>query len=237
VTYEEFAGLAGQMWDQIPPGMKEGVAAVTVDESTVEHDYLEAVYTLGQCAAAEMGSGHVGPDDVRSKVVLYHGSFAVLAGREPGFDWEGELWETLLHELLHHREAAAGESGLDEYDWAVEQNQRRHAGEPFDPAFYTAVPRATDGAVRLESEIFLEAVVDPAATEAVFEWRGKAYSAHIPAAAPAFVEIANLAGGRLWLVVRRRRRWWQRLFGSRVDMKPLDLTRRALPVPSDGAMM
>jgi len=237
VTFEEFAGLAGRMWDEIPPDMKAGVPAVTVEQAAVEHDYLEGVYTLGECAGTELGSGHVGPDDVRSHVVLYHGSFMELASREPGFDWQGELWETLLHELLHHREAAAGESGLDEYDWAVEQNQRRHAGELFDPGFYTAVARAADGSVRLDSEIFLEAVVEPAATEAVFSWRGTTYSVRVPAGAPAFVEIANLARGRLWLAVQRRRGWWRRLFGPPVDMTPLQLTRRALPVPGDGAMM
>lgn len=237
MRFEEFAGLAGRMWDEIPPDMKIGVAAVTVEQAAVAHDYLDGVYTLGECAGTELGSGDVGPDQVRSYVVLYHGSFAELADREPGFDWEGELWETLLHELLHHREAAAGESGLDEYDWAVEQNQRRHLGQPFDPDFYTAVPRAVDGSVRLDSEIFLEAVVEPAATEVVFSWRGKTYSVRVPAAATAFVEIANLARGRLWLAVRRRRSWFRRLFGPPVDMKPLHLTRRALPVPGDGAMM
>jgi hypothetical protein len=234
VTPAEFETLAGEMWDRIPSPLKQGVEALSVESRAVEHDTLEGVYTLGECITESYPGEYGGPGDTRSEVVLYHGSFAALDGREPGFDWEEELWETLLHELLHHREAAAGESGLDDFDWAVEQNQRRHAGESFDPGFYTAVPRAEDGTVRLDSEIFLDVRIPAVASEAVFEWRGGAYSVRVPEAARAFIEVVNLAGGRLWLVVERRRRWWRRLFGQadRNGAPPLaQVTRRALPRP------
>ena len=232
MSFEEFARLAARMWGEIPPDLKSGVEAVAVEKATVEHDGLDGVFTLGECLTDDYG----GPDEVRSHVVLYHGSFAALSLRDPGFDWEGELWETLLHELLHHREAAAGQAGLDEYDWAAGQNHRRHAGQPFDPRFYAAVPRAADGTVRLDSEIFVEALVSSSATEIPFEWRGRTYSVRVPAHHPAFVEIANLAHGRLWLVVRRQRPWWRRLSGA-PPRQPLELSRRALPIPASGPMM
>ena len=123
------------------------------------------------------------------------------------------------------------------YDWAVEQNQRRHAGETFDPDFCSAVPRAADGTVRLDSEIFVQTEVAGSATEAPFVWRERAYSVHIPAERPLFVEIVNLARGRLWLVVRRHRSWWRRLLGAPGAEAPLELTRRALPLPGQVGMM
>ena len=42
--------------------------------------------------------------------VLYYGSFLEVAGE--GFDWEAEVWETLLHELRHHLESLAGRDDL-----------------------------------------------------------------------------------------------------------------------------
>jgi hypothetical protein len=234
VTPTEFETLAGDMWDRIPDPLKEGVEALSVESRAVEHDALEGVFTLGECITESYPGEYGGPGDTRSQVVLYHGSFAALARREPGFDWQEELWETLLHELLHHREVAAGGSGLDDFDWAVEQNQRRHAGETFDPGFYKAVPPADDGTVRLDSEIFLEVRVPVVASEAVFRWRGGAYSVRMPETARAFIEVVNLAGGRLWLVVERRRRWWQRLLGPGNGNGAASLaqvTRHALPRP------
>lgn len=228
---EEFTRLAERMWEEVPAPLREGVEAVSVEEKALEHDYLEGVYTLGECVTDDYPSGYGGTGDVRSSVVLYYGSFRALAEREPGFDWASELWETLLHEILHHREAAAGESKLDDYDWAVEQNQRRHAGKTFDPTFYEVAPRAEDGTIRLDSEIFLDVEVPLKASQAAFEWRGRRYSVRIPPETPVFVEVANLAGGRLWLVVRRRRPWWRRLFAP-ARRAPVEMSLRALPAPA-----
>ena len=52
----------------------------------------------------------------------------IIASGDPDFDWEEEIWETLLHELLHHREFAAAEDGLEVYDAAMDENFRRRAG-------------------------------------------------------------------------------------------------------------
>ena len=209
---ERFRALAAGMWEDIPPELREGVDALSVETETLPHPGLEGVFTLGECITDEWGTGYGGTAGTRSHLVLYHGSFRALANREPDFDWEGELWETILHELLHHREYAAGESGLEDFDWAVEQNQRRYAGEPYDPTFYRAVPPGPEGSWRLESEIFVEAEAEPDETEARFRWRGREYLVPIPAEEePLFVQAENLAEGRLWVVVRRRRPWWRRV--------------------------
>lgn len=229
---DEFERTAGHMWDEIPPRLREGIEALSIEACAVPHPSFEGVFTLGECLTDSWPSGFGGEGELRSLLVLYHGSFARLADRDPTFDWDGELWETILHELLHHREAAAGESGLDEFDWAEEQNRLRLAGRPFDPSFYRAVPAASDGVIRLDSELFMEAVVPPRAVEARFGWRGRAYSVRIPEDVErGFVEVVNLAGGRLSLIVRRKRRWWQRLARTRAG-PPVELRRRALPVPA-----
>jgi len=231
----EFARLAGRMWDEIPGLARQGVEALSVEARALPHPDFEDVYTLGECVTEEWPSGYGGEGDTRSELVLYHGSFAALAALDPAFDWEGELWETILHELLHHREAAAGESGLEELDRAEEQNLRRLSGRPFDPGFYRAVPAGADGIVRLDSESFLETTVPEGASEVRFSWRGGDYEVRIPPDARlAFVAVANLAGGRLCVVARRRRPWW-RAWTRGSGAPPAELTRRALPVPGNGA--
>ena len=229
---EEFESVAGRMWDDIPAPVKEGIEALAVEERAVSHPSFEGVYTLGECQTDYWPSGFGGEGETRSTLVLYHGSFGSLAALDPTFDWSGELWETILHELLHHREAAAGESGLDDFDWAEEQNRLRLAGRPFDPSFYQAVPGAPDGTVRLDSELFLETSIAHGALEASFNWRGRAYSVRVPREAVlAFVDVTNLAGGRLCVVVRRVRPWWSRWKGEQ-PREPIELRCRALPVPA-----
>jgi hypothetical protein len=231
VQLEQFEREAGRMWDDIPAPMKEGIEALSVEGRAVSHPSFEGVYTLGECLTDYWPSGFGGEGDMRSTLVLYHGSFHSLAAIDPTFDWGGELWETILHELLHHREAAAGESGLDDFDWAEEQNRLRLAGRSYDPSFYRAVPAAADGTVRLDSELFLEASIGRGATEVPFNWRGRTYSVRVPREAGlAFVDVTNLAGGRLCLVVRRVRPWWSRWRGER-PRDPVELRGRALPVP------
>ena len=106
----EFETLAGGMWDDIPAVARQGVDRVTVVEEPLSHPDFGDVFTLGECVTETWPDGF-GEGDVRSELLLYHGSFAALASRDPAFEWEEELWETILHELLHHREAAAGQRG------------------------------------------------------------------------------------------------------------------------------
>ena len=234
MTFEAFRARADEMWREIPAPTREGVASLAVEERALPHPDFDGVFTLGECVTDSWPSGFGGDGDARSELVLYHGSFEALAADDRSFDWVGELWETILHELLHHREAAAGESGLDDLDWAEEQNFRRLAGEPFDPDFYRAVPAGPDGVFRLESEMFIESIVSEGDRDAPFTWREKGYTVRVPRqAARAFVEVINLAGGRLSVAVRRTRPWWRILLGA-PDGGAVEVRRIALPRPVFG---
>ncbi|MFQ5678041.1 MAG: hypothetical protein ACE5HP_01120 [Gemmatimonadota bacterium] len=229
---ERFRERAAEGWEEIPSELREGVQALAVEDVVKPHPGLKGVHTLGECFTEEWPSQYGGQGETRSRLVLYYGSFQALARLDGSFDWERELWETVLHELLHHREAAAGERGLEEYDWAVEQNQRRHAGQSFDPAFYRAVPPGPDGTVRLESDIFVEARMHRGG-EARFGWRGETYGLRLPRdTRSAFVRVRNLAHGRLWVVVRETRPWWK-VWGAPHPRAPVEVECRALPAPAD----
>ena len=231
-----FQAEAARMFEEIPEAFRAGVVELVVETGAPEHPGLPEIWTMGECITEEWPDGTGGLADTQSRIVLYHGSFRNIARDDPAFDWDAELWETIVHELLHHREAAAAESGLDAFDWAVDQNFLRHAGEPFDPDFYREVPADADGAVRLEGETFLEAHPDPGATSVEFGWRDHRYAVRIPPDVDrAFVRVRNLAGGRLWVVVRRRITWWRRLLGSTDPGRIVTLERRALPAPGSHA--
>jgi len=179
VNRQEFGERAGRMWDEIPADARVGIKAVTIVDSPPEHSDFPDVYTLGECVTDVWPSGY-GEGESRSELILYYGSFVALAELDPAFDWADELWETILHELLHHRETSAGQSGLEDFDWAEEQNRRRWDGGGFDPGFYKVVPAGPDGVVRLDSELFVESIMRPADSEAEFAWRGRSYRVRVP---------------------------------------------------------
>lgn len=225
---DAFRRVAGRMFGEIPGEYRAGVRSLLVEPDVEPHPEIEGVYTLGECRTEEWPSPYGGGSDVASDLVLYHGSFGALAEGEADFDWEAELWETVLHELLHHREAAAGTASLELFDWVTEQNARRHAGLPFAPDYIRLVPADEDGVRRLDSELFVEGEPrgagagggDGAADrggedDVVFRWRGSPYAVRSPASgAWIYVRVTNLAGGRLWVVVRRPPSLWRRLLGE-----------------------
>lgn len=230
MTSGQFADRAARMFDEIPPEFRAGVDGLVVESEAAGHPSLPGIWTMGECITDDWPDGTGGIGDTRSRIVLYYGSFRDLADDDPMFDWQAELWETIVHELLHHREAAAAESGLDVFDWAVDQNFLRHAGRSFDPDFYRAIPADDDGSIRLEGETFVESVLGPGDPTAGFTWRGHAYAVRVPAEIDrTFVRVKNLAGGRLWVVLRRRVSWWRRLVGAADSGPPGHIERRALP--------
>jgi hypothetical protein len=79
-----------------------------------------------------------------------------LAKLDSEFDWRGEAWETLTHELRHHLEWRARAPDLEEFDWAAEQNFARQDGERFDPTFYRSGEKVAEGIYRLDDDFFLE---------------------------------------------------------------------------------
>jgi hypothetical protein len=218
------------MYDDIPEAFREGVSGVIVEEEARVHPTLPGIWTLGECVT-EYWPDALGGGDTRSEIVVYHGSFVELAAADAHFEWEEELWETMLHELLHHREASADEEGLDVFDWAADQNFRRLAGLDFDPFFHRVLPVDPEGNARLEGETFVDVRLGAADTEATFVWRGRSWSLRVPAdIALLWARARNLAGARLWVIAERRVSWWRRLLSrEQPDLWVLD--RRVLPAP------
>lgn len=129
MTFEEFQRLVEEMVADIPPEFMQGLQGVHVLEQVVEEEGYDDVVRMGEYLdpgpADFLGAG----EGLGRHVALYYGSFAVIAADDPDFDWEGEAWETLTHELRHHVESLAGEDFLVQDD--VEQARefppkRRH---------------------------------------------------------------------------------------------------------------
>ncbi|HST63388.1 MAG TPA: hypothetical protein VLK84_32050 [Longimicrobium sp.] len=170
MTLEEFERRAEEMFESIPPEYRGGVEYVMVSEEAVPHGELPDVWTLGECATGELDLGDDVPDNVRSGVHLYHGSFAALAAQDPDFDWEGELYETLTHEIRHHRESTAGEAGLEDFDYAADENFKRRDGVAYDPLFYqNGEPLEDGGGWEVDGDLFVEVTLSAAEFERMEE--------------------------------------------------------------------
>lgn len=178
MTFEDFESRAWEIWVEIPEEYREGVDGLVVRRDAKAHPRLPGIYTLGECFTEPYPSDFAGPDTTRSVVVLYYGSFWRLSRKDPDFDWEGELWETITHELRHHLESLASEDALEGIDYAADENFKRLEGEPFDPSFYHSGERLPDGSFRVEDHYFIEVARDagaPAPAAVEFDWRGGRY--------------------------------------------------------------
>lgn len=223
----EFQALVDRIARDVPEEYLDGVAAVDVSPRTVPHPVHPDVFTMGECIPIDTGT-----DEVVSRVVLYHGSFRALAQLNPDFDWQGEVRETLLHELRHHLEWQAGAEDLEAYDWAVEQNHRRLDGQPFDPLFFQAGERIDEGVYRIEDEIFFEQVVRRVPARIEVSWRGVRYGGTPNVSSlPAFLALDGLGGeptGDVYLVLRRKPGLMD-LFRS--SPQPEEQRLRVTPIP------
>lgn len=229
MKYEAFSELAGRMYDDVPAAFREGVSGVSVEREAQGHPVLPDIWTLGECVTDQWPAAMGGIGDTRSEIVLYFDSFAKLAAGDLRFEWKSELWETMLHELLHHREAAADEARLDVFDWAVDQNYRRLSGLEFDPFFHRFLPVDDEGHVRLEGETFVDIALGRSERLGLFRWRGGDWSVRVPLEAPLlWSRVRNLAGGRLWVIAERRRPLWTSL-SRRARLELWEMDRRALP--------
>lgn len=189
------------------------------------HPDLPDIFTLGECVTEDYASDWGGPDTTRSVVVLYWGSFRSLAARAPDFDWDGELWETLTHELRHHLESLAREDALEGVDYALDETFKRDQGLDFDPWYFQHGERVDATLYHVERSYYLEQEwreADFHATEHLaFTWAEKAYRIPRPdeQGDVHFVWIRGVVAepATLELVLVRKRNWWEdakRLFGT-----------------------
>lgn len=204
----DFEAMVRRLCSEVPDHFFEGIAEVVVSPRTVPHPDREEIFTLGECIPLPVHLGS-GVEGLQSRIVLYHGSFAALAGMQEGFDWRGEAWETLTHELRHHLEWRARAPDLEDFDWAVEHNYSRHEGEPFDPTFFLSGELEPSGNYRVEDDVFIDQIVRSVPAMLSFVWQGRSYTAATPdgAALPCFITVEGVAdppAGDLVLVLRRK---------------------------------
>ncbi len=240
MDFETFDAVAHEMWDQIPEDYKEGIDGLVVSPEVEAHPEHEDYWTMGMCYTEPYPSGYMGPETTRSFLALYYGSFQKVAERTPDFDWEGEIWETITHELRHHLEFLAEDDALEGVDYAMEEAYKRGQGMEFDPFYYQAGDEVEEGVFQVEYEVYVEQrwtdeefeVQD----ELVFELEGRRYSIPTPGELGdvhyVWVHGVDLGGGSLQLVFVRELSFWQRLrrFFRRERPDLLESEASAVPV-------
>lgn len=210
MRYADFEALVERLMQDVPSEFLVGVPMVEVSRKVVPHPTRPEVYTLGECIPLP-GEGPGEADAIRSRVVLYYGSFAALAGQTGDFDWRAEAWETLTHEIRHHLEWRARTADLELFDWAAEQNFARIAGELFDPDFYLSAEQIADGVYRIDDDYFIDRPEGRIPPELTFEWHGARFDVRLPSGTttPAFLTVTGVSEpppGELVLVLREPRR-------------------------------
>lgn len=227
----DFEALVRRCSGELPPEFLEGVAGVEVSPKTLPHPTRPEIYTLGECIPVP-AEGDIGPAGIQSRVVLYHGSFAALARRQPDFDWRAETWETLTHELRHHLEWRARVPDLEAFDRAAEENFARADGDPFDPLYPLDGERVAEGVYRIDDDFFLDRLVTRLPEVVRFGWHGAEYEVAVPAGSelPLFLAVTGVREpppGELFLVLRERPRLRHLLRRRPATVVPV----QARPVP------
>ncbi len=184
MTFEEFENVAHGMWEEIPSSYREGIDGLVVKREAEAHEEHEDYWTLGMCYTEPYPSGYSGPDTTRSFLALFHGSFVNVSDQNEDFDWEGEIWETITHELRHHLEFLASDDALEGVDYAMEEAFKREGGKPFDPWYYQAGEEVRPGIFEVEYDVYLERPWRKGEIEGndeiVFEWEGNSYTIPVP---------------------------------------------------------
>lgn len=225
----DFEALVRRQAAEIPAEFLEGIAEIVVSPRTVPHPDREDIWTLGECIAIPVDDGD--PRHLQSRVVLYHGSFQALARDTEDFDWPGEAWETLTHEVRHHVEWKARAPDLEAFDQAAEANFARQDGQAFDPAFYRDGIRLDQSSYQVDDDVFLERILPGKPPEVRIRWQGRDYAVAIPkeAGAPAFLTLEGVDDpppGELILVLHKKGGWLRlfqrpRVYVGTVEAKPV----------------
>jgi hypothetical protein len=240
MNFDEFSRVAQRAFESVPAAYREGVDGLTTVEAVETHPEHPDVVTMGECLTQAFGSEWQGPDTTRSQVVLYYGSFQRMAEDDPDFDWAGEIWETLTHELQHHLESLADEDALEAVDYALDQSFKREQGELFDPWYFQSGEPMAEGVYRVEDEVYIEQALTSEQfdrmEEIEFTWKGRSYCLPRPAELGDvhFIVVdgiesevdgveprvdgvepeADSIGPYLQIVLIKRASWRQRLWGA-----------------------
>jgi len=155
MDFDTFAAKAREMAAAIPPAFMEGIDTVDVHRDARPHPLVPDVFTLGTCETSPL-SEPTGQEPFHSVVHVYYGSFVELARRDPSFDLESELKETIEHEVQHHLEDRAGEKSLRDEDDLFEAHARFRAGLDVPPGWYRQGELVAPGLWAVDLDLFLE---------------------------------------------------------------------------------
>ncbi len=233
MTFDEFSRVAQEAFKSVPEVYREGVEGVTTVESIETHPELPGVFTMGECVTQAFHSEWQGPETTRSRVMLYYGSFRKMAEDDPDFDWEGELWETLTHELQHHLESLADEDALEAMDYAMDESFKRERGEPFDPWYFQWGEHVGEGAYQVEDEVYIERVLTADEFERLeeieFVWKGQSYRLPRPQElGDVHFIVVDGTEPYVQVVLVQRASWRQRLRGALRAERPTVLESAAV---------
>ena len=156
MPFEEFEAKVRAAFDEIPPEFRDRVDGPVVVRDSRRHAEIRGMQTLGECVHAP---DFAGGGELVSTVILYYGSFEEIARRDPAFDVDAEIVETVRHEVQHHVEDQVGHAKLRDLDWAEEQNELWRQGRDFAPDFWRGgepVGDPGDGLRAVGSDVFLE---------------------------------------------------------------------------------
>lgn len=118
---------AERLWAEIPEEFKRGLQGLHILEEARPDPEEPGLLRLGEYHDPGFPSVLGGFEGIGRHIALFYGSFAALAAEEPGFDWEEEIWETLLHELRHHLESLAWRNDLVREDLEFLRRYRRQS--------------------------------------------------------------------------------------------------------------
>jgi hypothetical protein len=107
VDFDQFSKTAEAFVAKIPEEFLRGVTGIQVHRGEKSDPDHPGFLTMGECTD-DQAAALTDPEALRSRLHVYYGSFVAIAREDPDFDWEGELRETILHELRHHIEDRAG---------------------------------------------------------------------------------------------------------------------------------
>lgn len=208
MQYSDFEIMVRRMAGEVPVHFLEGVSEVSVSPAMLPHPTRAHIYTLGECIPDPL-SEDAALQDLRSRIVLYHGSFQALSDGDPDFDWEEETFQTLTHELRHHLEWRARTDALEDVDRAAEENFARHDGEEFDSLFFLGGEEIAAGVYQVDDDFFLDRTVRRPPSVVDFNWHGRRYRAPLPPGLtlPAYLLISGLEEpppGDVVVVLRRK---------------------------------
>lgn len=236
MRFKDFERSANEAFEEIPEEYREGIDGLVVLRDARPHPTLPDVFTMGECLTEDHLSEYGSPETTRSLIALYWGSFRELARRDPDFDWEGELWETLTHELRHHLESLAGDDALEDVDYAADELFKRQDGLDFDPWYFQSGEDLGGGLFVVEGGHYLELDWDPGergpAPDVEFDWHGARYRVPRPAELGdvcfVWIDGPDFADASLEVVLVRKRGWWEGLRGLFFGGRPLVVQTEAV---------